>query len=200
MIEKGLIGAAKRGDDKAREQVLLGLERVIERQASQLTYYNIALEWDDLLAVGLIAANEAIDLYNMESEVPFESFVSRVIRNKMVDYLRSVGTFTKNDVAKYRQGQLTLSKEELSLEALIEQGIEEVGEQDIVLELDEALDKLPEKYKQILQFRYVDNLSVKEAADILGVTPGRVSQMVKEALDVLRESIGIKFNKGDGRC
>lgn len=197
MVEKGWIIAARKGDDKAREQVLMSLQRVIERQASQLTYYNITLEWDDLLAVGLIAANECIDLYNLESEIPFEVFASKVIRNKMVDYLRTTGTFTKSDVAKYKQGQLTLNKEELSLEALIEQGIEEVGEQGIILELEEALNRLDLRHKQVLQFRYVDNLSVKEVADILGVSPGRVSQLVNEALDLLREDIGIKFNKGD---
>jgi|GEM_PF-1043308 len=197
MVEKGWIIAARKGDDKAREQVLMSLQRVIERQASQLTYYNISLEWDDLLAVGLIAANECIDLYNLESEIPFEAFASKVIRNKMVDYLRTTGTFTKSDVAKYKQGQLTLNKEELSLEALIEQGIEEVGEQGIILELEEALNRLDLRHKQVLQFRYVDNLSVKEVADILGVSPGRVSQLVNEALDLLRVDIGIKFNKGD---
>jgi len=115
----------------------------------------------------------------------------------MVDYLRTTGTFTKSDVAKYKQGQLTLNKEELSLEALIEQGIEEVGEQGIILELEEALNRLDLRHKQVLQFRYVDNLSVKEVADILGVSPGRVSQLVNEALDLLRVDIGIKFNKGD---
>lgn len=197
MVEKGWIIAARKGDDKARERVLMSLQRIIERQASQLTYYNITLEWDDLLAVGLIAANECIDLYNIESGIPFEAFASKVIRNKMVDYLRTTGTFTKSDVAKYKQGQLTLNKEELSLEALIEQGIEEVGEEGIVLELEEALSRLDLRHKQVLQFRYVDNLSVKEVADILGVSPGRVSQLVNEALDLLREDIGIKFNKGD---
>jgi RNA polymerase sigma factor (sigma-70 family) len=196
MIDRDLIAAAKRGDKKAREEVLLNLENVIERQAAQLTYYSISLEWDDLVAVGLIAANDAIDIYNLDAGTPFEAFVSKVIRNKMVDYLRSMGTFTRSDVAKYKQGVSTLNKEELSLEALIEEGIEEVGDDGILLELEEALDRLPERYKRVLEFRYVDNLSVKEAADILQVTPGRVSQLVNEALDMLRESIGIKFNQG----
>jgi len=43
MVEKGWIIAARKGDDKAREQVLMSLQRVIERQASQLTYYNISV-------------------------------------------------------------------------------------------------------------------------------------------------------------
>ncbi|NPV88227.1 sigma-70 family RNA polymerase sigma factor [Coprothermobacteraceae bacterium] len=197
MTDRNLLIAAKKGDQRAREQLLISLGKVIQRQAAHLTYYNLSLEWDDLTAVGLIAANDAIDLYNIDSGVDFQHFASRIIRNKMVDYLRSFGTFTRNDVAKYKRGELTLNKEELSLEALLEEGITLKGEDALLVELEAAVAQLPPRLKKVLQLRYVDNFTVKESAEIMGVTPGRISQLVGEALEMLRCSLGIELQRGD---
>lgn len=50
----------------------------------------------------------------------------------------------------------------------------------------DALTVLPERQRRALAMRLIDERPIKEVAEELNVTPGRVSQMVNQALDRLR--------------
>lgn len=55
--------------------------------------------------------------------------------------------------------------------------------------IEEAIDKLPEKSRQIYQLAWEENLSYKEIAQQLGITPKTVENHVGIALRKLRESL-----------
>jgi RNA polymerase sigma factor for flagellar operon FliA len=56
-----------------------------------------------------------------------------------------------------------------------------------------AVEKLPEKEKMVLKFYYTDGLSMKEIADVMGVTESRVSQIHSKAILRLRSMLDGKF-------
>lgn len=55
--------------------------------------------------------------------------------------------------------------------------------------INTAINKLPEKSKQIYQMAWEENLSHKEIAEQLGITPKTVENHVGIALRKLRESL-----------
>lgn len=46
----------------------------------------------------------------------------------------------------------------------------------------EILDALPERYRQVLQLRFLNGLSVRETAQALGITSGNVKVLQHRAL------------------
>jgi RNA polymerase sigma-70 factor (ECF subfamily) len=53
-----------------------------------------------------------------------------------------------------------------------------------------ALERLPEKYREVLVLRHLEQLSTREIAAILGVTEGAVYTRHVRALDQLRRLLG----------
>jgi len=73
----------------------------------------------------------------------------------------------------------------------------EASKPDIMLERGEvrdaivkAIDKLPEKEKQIVVLYYYEDLTLKEIGLILGFTESRVSQLHNKAMLILRTKLG----------
>lgn len=52
--------------------------------------------------------------------------------------------------------------------------------------LKKSVAKLPQNLREVIEMRYYDCLSGNEVADKLGVTPSRISHMIKEAVKKLR--------------
>lgn len=55
--------------------------------------------------------------------------------------------------------------------------------------LANAIDKLPERERQIIALYYVEELTMKEIAEVLGVTESRVSQLKSQAAARLRAAV-----------
>lgn len=52
-----------------------------------------------------------------------------------------------------------------------------------------AIDKLPPKHKQVIELRFYEGKRGNDIADWLGVTPSRVSHMIQDAVEKLRQSL-----------
>lgn len=86
-------------------------------------------------------------------------------------------------------------KKESSLDKLEEEGFEpalEGSEPQDFLELKrvlKALDKVDPKYRDVVSLRYLDDLSVKEIAQLINETENNVSVRLHRALQKLKESL-----------
>jgi RNA polymerase sigma factor (sigma-70 family) len=58
----------------------------------------------------------------------------------------------------------------------------------------EALDSLPEMYRQVLTLRYFGGMTVKEISRFLGVSPGTIDRQLRGALTQLKEEIPIMMS------
>ncbi len=104
-----------------------------------------------------------------------KAFLYKVAGNLVIDYYRK--------------------KKELSLDDLQEKGFDPVKESkqsvdfiDLQLALTE-LQKLPEKYRQALSLRYVEEFSVAEIAEILGESENVVSVHIHRGIKELRKNL-----------
>jgi RNA polymerase sigma-70 factor (ECF subfamily) len=90
-------------------------------------------------------------------------------------------------------------KKEESLEALQETvlGFEPSSDEHIDIslnalthEIKEAMESLPESYKEIIVLRYIDDMTPKEIAELLNTTANTVSVKINRAIKLLREVLG----------
>ena len=63
--------------------------------------------------------------------------------------------------------------------------------------LVEALKSLPTQQSRVLQLYYVEELNVYEIAQVLDLSPGRVSQVKSEAFKTLKSKL-VSFAESDG--
>ena len=60
--------------------------------------------------------------------------------------------------------------------------LEELGKTEYRQNLAKAVDKLPERERQVIALYYVEELTMKEIGEVLGVTESRVSQLRSQAI------------------
>lgn len=112
----------------------------------------------------------------------FRPFLYRTLRNLIIDEYRRKKPHSL-------EGMLEGS-EETSIEVLMPQDesntLEAAVERFEGARALQALDKLPELYREVLALRYVDSLSPKEIADIVGETENTVSVRIHRGLKKLR--------------
>jgi RNA polymerase sigma-70 factor (family 1) len=114
----------------------------------------------------------------LQIKATFKSFLYASAKNKAISLYRKEHRklFTSID-----SGQ-SISHEELSSS----HSMENTELREII---NSAINKLPEKSKQIYQLAWEENLSHKEIAEQLGITPKTVENHVGIALRKLRESL-----------
>lgn len=101
------------------------------------------------------------------------------------------------------QNQLLISldaiKHSLSTEENLEyQPQEKIIHQDLVDKLTKLIKELTKKEQLVLSLYYVEELTMKEVANILEVTEGRVSQLHAQALQKLKKKFKEKFEPVEG--
>jgi RNA polymerase primary sigma factor len=87
-----VLEAARRGDRRAREQLVAGHLRLVRSVASR--YRNLGLPFDDLVQEGSLGLLEAIDLYDPARGLDFETYARfrarRAIRNALTEKSRMI--------------------------------------------------------------------------------------------------------------
>ena len=58
--------------------------------------------------------------------------------------------------------------------------------------LKRAIDKLPPKHKQVIELRFYEGKKGNDIAAWLGVTPSRVSHMIQDAIEKVRQSLSVE--------
>jgi RNA polymerase sigma-B factor len=73
-----------------------------------------------------------------------------------------------------------------------DEGFEKVNQKMV---LEKILPILSEREKEIIQYTYLDNMSQKDAGDLLGISQMHVSRLQRRAIKKLQEAIHIEENK-----
>jgi RNA polymerase sigma-70 factor (ECF subfamily) len=186
MDEKELIRRSQAGDGEA-----FGV--LVERYKSKVfsLVYGFARDRtvaDDLAQEVFIKAYYSLPKFKSESG--FGTWLYRIAVNHAKDYLRKSKGHQK-DVSLEDAGEKALTAENKSPE---EKRLDE-GRR---LVIQDALARLPEKYRVILTLRDIDGLSYEEISAILKLSPGTVDSRLHRARRKLREKLAGRLDGQGG--
>lgn len=160
---------AQGGDGVAYERLLLELLPYVRRQVARRV--GEPAEREDIVQNVLISLHRARHTYR--SERPFGPWLRAVVRNASIDWMRARGRRLRH---------------ELSLEEVAEPSYEAPlpGEDALSPELEGALASLPENQRKAVELLHVEGLSVAEAAERVGVSPGALKVRAHRGYRALR--------------
>lgn len=131
--------------------------------------------------LSLCSAKSLETLRKISKEKPLETkkYLARCVRNKSVDLLRKR--------SKVRSNEVPLESEELIRVNSMDDGVDshlilQAEVQDLMI----GIQSLPQKQKEYLTMRYIENLSYKEIAQSLGKTEDSVRSQISNATKNLK--------------
>ncbi|MCS6789288.1 MAG: sigma-70 family RNA polymerase sigma factor [Patescibacteria group bacterium] len=112
--------------------------------------------------------------------LPFSSWLYKIARNEIVDFYRSKKTNT--------------TLEELENVLSSDDDIDIKDKLDLKIQLEkvkEAIKKIKPEYQDIIIMRFIEDLSIKEVAEILDKTEGSIKLMQHRAINSLKKILKI---------
>lgn len=132
-------------------------------------------EAEDITHQVFLSAWQNIKRYEHRGH-PFSSWLYRIARNQVVDHYRS------------RKDEVSLEQSEIAEVAILPQSI--AADLATKLELEgvfRAIHKLKAEYQDVIILRFVEDLSIKEAAEAMKKTEGAIKLMQHRAMAELKE-------------
>lgn len=167
---------------------------IIERYQGKLFAYLYRLigsreEAEDLLQDVFIKAFKNMQSYDIERK--FSSWIYRIAHNEAINYIkrRSLKRFISWE-------DITSTKDKLVSNST-EEGADFMWlRKETIGEVDEAINKLPIKYKQVLLLRYYSEKSYEEISEILQKPVNTVGTLINRAKKKMAEEMEKINNRG----
>lgn len=115
--------------------------------------------------------------HEMEADKSIRSYLYTSVKNRCLNHLR--------DHKKHRSHYLDI---ELELEIPVRDH-DRLSEKDLEQQLQQALDKLPEKCREVFMLCRFQDMKYKEVAQQLNISPKTVEAQMSKALKILREEL-----------
>jgi RNA polymerase sigma-70 factor (ECF subfamily) len=191
-----LLDAAASGDGSARGRLLDRHRQRLRRMVAVRLDRRLSARLDpsDLVQDTLAEANRRLDDYLRHRPLPFYPWLRQIAWNRMIDarryHLRPGRTVGREEPAGLpAESALELAQRLIAGEAP-STGLRRKEQQ---AEVRAALERLPERDREVLALRYLEQLSTAETAAVLGLSEGAIRVRVLRALRRLRE---ILTNRG----
>ncbi len=168
------MASAQAGDGDAYEKLLRDLLPYARRKVSSSGVDAAARE--DIVQNALISMHRARHTYR--SERPFEPWLHAILRNAIIDWLRSRGRRMRYEVSLEDEGVA---------EPAAAPAISLPGE--LSPELSQALAALPAKQREAVELIHLEGLSVAEAAARAGITTGALKVRAHRGYRALRAKL-----------
>lgn len=190
-----LLDAVSRGDTAARGRLLERNRPKLRRMVAIRLDRRLVARVDpsDVVQESLVEAAARLDDYVRDRPLPFYPWLRRIVSDRLIDAARK----------HLRAGRRSIEREEPA--GLPGESVVELAERLLApnsapsarLRRAErsdrvrvALESLPERDREVLVLRYLEDLSTADAAAVLGVGEGTVKMRLLRALQRLRDALG----------
>ena len=177
-----------RGNDSERYAEL------IERYQGKLFAYLYRLigsrqDAEDLLQDVFVKAYKNLRSYDTQRK--FSSWIYRIAHNEAVNHIK------RKSLRRFIPWEnVTAAKDKIEISSAEEGADKAWIRKEINKEVDEAIDRLPLKYKQVLVLRYYQDKSYEEISEISGKPVNTVGTLINRAKKKLSEELETKkFNQ-----
>ncbi|MFA5318538.1 MAG: RNA polymerase sigma factor [Patescibacteria group bacterium] len=174
--EKILIGKLKLKDKEAFSKIYdLYLDKIY-----RFVYFKVSSvpEAEDLTSQIFLKIWQLSLEDKIKTEKSFQAFLYKVARNTVIDYYRD--SRNRKQTIPLEEAANTPDEKTAAQDRDMDRKIEKE-------ELAEKIKKLKSEYQEIIILHYLNELSIKEIADILKKRKGNVRVMLHRALKALKE-------------
>ena len=180
--ESVLIAEALAGDQKAYAALMDRHRAAIFHIVNRIVRNEEAAR--DLVQETFMKAFAALATYR--SEYKFSTWLYKIAANASIDHLR-----------KQRLQALSLDRPLETADGSVEIEVpdysfhpeRELERKQQRLSIDEAIEALPPKYREVIVYRHKDDKSYEEIADLLGVPVGTVKARIFRARELLKKKL-----------
>ncbi|MDW8802141.1 sigma-70 family RNA polymerase sigma factor [Clostridium sp. A1-XYC3] len=187
-----MIQKAQRNDKNALEEIVKIYKPYIIKIARSI-YIN-GYETEDLIQIGVIALVKAVKRFQLERGAVFTAFAVIVIKNAFNEELRKIIGKRWDEKFKCSLNNVTEEGKEFIEMLASEEDIEEevVLKEQIIL-LRKVMSKLPEKDREIIQWFYFENRSLKEYSELKGISANLAAQRKGRAMEKLKRYFFLEY-------
>ena len=169
LTEQQIVDGCRRADPEARSELYARTCDSIYRLLLRMTRHEA--DAADVMQETYLRAFDRIGQFDGGASVG--TWVYRIAVNEALQFLRR----------GKRQAKLVVHRREQTREAV------EPSDQDAVMDMSEAIGRLPEFEQALIVLRYYEGLSYAEIADLLDRPAGTIGSGLNRARAMLRESL-----------
>src|ERR671919_508186 len=187
------------GDRALRDRLILTYAPLVKYVAGRLgSGLPAHVEEGDLVSYGLLGLIGAIERFDPDRDIKFETYAIARIKGSIIDELRSMDWVPRSVRARARDIERTIAQLEAKLgRAPTDEDIARIdtiedpqaaepqaamAHTELREALGEAIARLPEREKLVVTLYYYEELTLREIGEVLGVTESRVSQLHTKAI------------------
>lgn len=177
-----LVAAAVEGDEHAYAQLVDKYKRALFFHIAKMVREREQIE--DLVQESFMKAFGNLKSYN--TDYAFSTWLYRIATNHSIDYLRKrkLQTLSIDDSRKTKDGELEMQLPDDS--SVTDRNIIRKQRQNII---HNAINDLPEKYREVIRMRHMEEKSYQEIADLLDLPLGTVKAHIFRAREMLYKSL-----------
>jgi len=147
----------------------------------------------DLVQDALLAAITKLDTFEKRSQV--RTWLTSILQRKIIDHWRKaetkytdpVSSFFDNSSKKHHWLEEKQKVDEPSV-------LDKLSKAETIEELNECIDKLPQKWKGIIASKYLDEKESDEICNEFNITPSNLWVIIHRAKLVLRDCLNSTWN------
>lgn len=180
------VDLAINGNQDAFSKIMKKYKQSIQSLIYKMVYDKKEVE--DLIQEAFIKAFSSLPNYNQQ--FAFSTWLFRIAINNTIDHLRKkkIYTFSIDEEVETKDGEVSFEIPDSTY----------LADNDIISEqkqqlLNEAIASLPEKYKQIIELRHVDELSYEDISERMQIPIGTVKANLFRARELLNKYLRKKI-------
>jgi len=183
-----------RGEEKAKQTLIEHNLRLVVYIARRFENTGVGIE--DLISIGTIGLIKAVNTFKADRKIKLATYSSRCIENEILMHIRKISG-QKQEMSLDEPINTDWDGNELLLSDILgtdENTVAGPLEDDVDHQLlREALDRLPERERMIMELRYGlggnREKTQKEVADLMGISQSYISRLEKRIMLRLRREI-----------
>lgn len=179
---------ALEGDQRAYQQLTEKYRRPLQFHVTKMVKETEQVE--DLVQEAFIKAFKNLDSYS--TSYAFSTWLYRITTNHTIDYLRKkkLKTTSIDKPIKTREGEMSFELPDEQAET--DRSIIRKQRKKIITH---AIENLPDKYRQVIEMRHIEELSYQEIAEQLDLPLGTVKAHIFRAREMLYKALKDKKEK-----
>ncbi|RMC92321.1 sigma-70 family RNA polymerase sigma factor [Clostridium autoethanogenum] len=179
-----LLERAQSGDKNAVENICIKFNGMVINMA-KCTYIK-GYDMEDLIQEGRCSVIKAIGMYDINSKYPFAAYVKSSVKKNFYNMIRS-------NIRKVSCCSLYSKNEEgcefINMIASDENIEEDLIKRKLIIQLNKAMDKLPEDKRNLIDWYYIQDKSLNEYAEKERISYRTAVYRKRKSLESLKKYI-----------